>query len=147
MAVTLQATTNIEISGAMTNAIDLERYSSSFSLGGEQRSYTSSQVSKEFSDTRTLAASESLDLTALTNTGLNTSQNYGSVVIIFIENKSASQTLTVGGGTTPVLATAITIPVSGRIFLEGSRTVDATHKLLNLTASGSLTYDILLIGN
>ena len=147
MAVTLTVSTDLNISGVHTNTIDLQKYSSNFTLGGSQRTYDTSAVSKEFSDTRTLAASETLDLTALTNTGLNSSQNYSTLKIIFIENKSSSQTLTFGGGTTPAFPVAVTIPAGGRFLLEASWTIDGTHKLFNLTASGSLDYNIALIGN
>ncbi|MFT3882457.1 MAG: hypothetical protein QM703_22745 [Gemmatales bacterium] len=147
MAVTLQATTNVEIIGTMTNQIDLEKYSSSFNLGGDARTYTSSSVSKEFSDTRALTTTESLDLTALTNAGINTSQNFGTLRVIFIENLTGSATLTFGGGTTPAFPVAVTIPASGRILIEGSWTIDGTHKLMNMTASGVLSYNIFLMGN
>jgi hypothetical protein len=146
MSISLNILSGVAITGTHINLLNGQRYASTVNVGGNN-TYTATDVTKLYTDTRTLATNETLDLTAVVNTGFNVTQNFATLKVLFIQNNSATATLTIGGGTHPILANAILVPAGGRILLEGNRTVSAgsTNNLF-IVASASLTYSICLIG-
>ena len=124
------------------------------------------KVSKKYCAQRSLAynGSEALDLTALTQLGQTQdfSAAGGVKLLVIVNTGPGTNSLIVGGGTTPVLTNAIVgslvgIPAGGMLVIHAGLLaaagipVDGTHKLLNI-ASGQedvtkgVTYDILIVG-
>jgi hypothetical protein len=140
-----QIDVNTRVTHSVTN--DLGTYT-----GNPKISYTSaltsSNISKVFADERTVATNETLDVTSLTEAGYGSTLNYSSVKVLHIVNKSGSATLTVGGGSNAVCGSdQYTIGPGKCLYLDTAFAVSGSAKNLLLTASASLTYDILILGS
>src|SRR5207237_807042 len=68
------------------------------------KQYTTSTATKLWTDNRTVATTESLNLVGTLVDHYGQTLTFATVKEIVVVNQSASATLTVGGGTTPLLA-------------------------------------------
>lgn len=145
MAVTLNVTSEAKV--LHTRPLDLTTYSGSVSKS-YTNSLTSSDVSKVFHDERDVTGSETLDLTTGLTDAFGTALVFTNLKHLFIYNKSATASLSVGGGANPVLANAVTISAGGCLNLTSTFAVSGTTKNLLVTPSaGTVTYQIVLVGN
>lgn len=114
-----------------------------------ETSYSSSQVTKcyQLETTQSTTQSYLLDDGSLTDV-YGTSLVFSSIQLLAINNKDATQTLTVGGGTHPVLGSdQYTVKAGQLLIITSPFTVDATHDLLRIVPSGSMTFDLLVVGS
>jgi hypothetical protein len=144
MTATAQIDVNTRVTHSGSN--DLGTY-----VGSPKLSYSAAlattDISKVFADERTVSSPETLDCTALPEAGYGSTLNYATVKLIQIVNKSASATLTVGGGSNAVCGTdQFTIGPGKCLYIDTARTVGGSAKNLLVTPSASLTYDVLILG-
>ncbi len=147
MAITVNADLRLNHSITHTNTVDLSRYSSSTSINS-QASLSSSDISKVYTKTISVTTTPTvLDVTSLTEQGFSQSQNFANVKYLHVEHTGASGTLTVGGGTNP-LVTASSLTAGGWIDLKTTIATSGSIKNLTLTASaGTITTNVYLLGN
>lgn len=120
-----------------------------------ERSFNTTETTKSYSHRYSVTSTPTVvDLTSLTD-DYGTALSFSTVRHIHIRHTDTTNSLTVGGGTTPVFAvlpvlTSYTASVGDNgscVSITTNITVDSTHKLLSLTASaGTISVDVFIVG-
>lgn len=105
---------------------------------------TSLSVTKEFTDNRTVATTETLDVTSGLTDFYGVALNFATVKQIIIVNHAAGS-LTVGGGSNPLI-NQLTITAGGCLNLTTNITTSGSVKNL-VIAGSSAEYDIIILGS
>src|SRR5436190_15466793 len=85
-------------------------------------SLASGDVSKIFTDSRTITGSETLDCTSLVDAFAQT-LNFATVKHVFLVNTDTANAITFGGGTAPLFAAMQAVATGGAIALRTPITV------------------------
>lgn len=103
---------------------------------------------KEYAAERTTTLGETIDLTSTLTNPFGTALNFSTVYYLFIENTHATQSLTIGGGSSAWSTDVITVPPEGSVSISRNDTVDGTHKNIKILPSylASQTYKIVIVG-
>lgn len=110
------------------------------------KTYTTDDITKVFTASATIASPATHDLTSCTDS-FGTALTFSSLKGLFIRNMSASATLVVGGGSDAVLDTdQYTVGPESSIFVTTTFNVDANEKIITLTPSASLAYQLIAVG-
>lgn len=145
MAYSLTANITTRINATHNNALDLVTYSGGHSHLYE-RALTTANVDLIWSDQRTIAGTEVLDvLTDLTD-AYGVAMVFGAVRTVLIYNSHSTATLFVGGGSN-ALFNEIPITGGGHVVLSTNLTTSTIVRNIRVTAVTSVTYDIILIGS
>lgn len=128
------------------SALDLVTYTGSLSKSAS-KSFSTSDITKLFSDSRTAATSETLDVTSGLTDGFGAALAFSTVKAVLIQNKSSTATLTVGGSSNPLFNQLPVIQAGGFVAFSCSITTSGSVKNVLLTASASLDYDIVIVGS
>ena len=108
---------------------------------------TNSDISKVYSSSATISSATPIDFTSLTDVFGSALNFTGTLKGLYVYNTHATATLTVGGGSNPILSTdQITLAAGSAVILTSPVTVDGTHKVLTLTPSASCSYQIIAVG-
>jgi hypothetical protein len=140
----VQGTLSSSVSLSHTTETDLATYSGEPSVSFVKQ-YEVGDITKVWHDSRVLATNETLDVTSGLTDAFGTALNFVTVKGILIYNTHATNTLTVGGGTNP-LFTQTVLTGGGSITYCTNITTSGSVKNILLTASASLTYQIIIFG-
>lgn len=149
MSLTTTASVSATIAALQTNALNL----CTTYLGNPSTTYTNafaSGVSKVYFATlnTTMGYPSSLDLSnGSLSDAFGTALTFTSLKAIYIYNKDSTNTITVFGGSTPVIANTLDITAGGNILLTSTFAVSGSTKLMQLDpGSHNITVDIFLLG-
>lgn len=147
MAYTLSGTLVSSCSLTHVSGVGLGSYSATIAKSNT-KTFTTSDITKLYHATRSLTGTtpETLDVTSGLTDGFNVALNFATIKGIFIVNKHATATLTLGGGANPLFNALPPIPGLGHIELALTITTSGTVKNILATPSGTMTYDIVLVG-
>lgn len=138
------ATIDITCSVQDTKATDLGSYSGNPRL---TQSASNVSVTKVFTDARTTAVPETLDLTTGLTDAYGAALVYSSCKYVCIQNTHVSATLTIGGGANPLFGTdQYTIKPGATLPITSTFAVAGGSKNLLVTPSASCTYSIIIAG-
>lgn len=150
MSTTISSVTStITIQALQTNA---GGFSTSFT-GNLNRSYSNSFTGVTFANlyfaTRSAAAAvDALNLHGGLTDYFNQTLTFATLRYVLISNNDSTNSLTIFGGTTPVIPNSITLPAGDTIALECNYTVtNPTAININVDpGANTVSYDVVLLG-
>jgi hypothetical protein len=112
------------------------------------QNYFSSTITKLYSNTISVTTTPtSLNLNSLTD-AFGNAQNFGSVKSLYIQNTDPTNSVTIGGGTTPLFAAQSPIAAGECYSKLNSNLSTSSANLLQIVASaGSVSINIVIAGS
>lgn len=143
------ATATIDFAATVqdTKSADLGTYSGNPKIT-DTTSLSSADVTKVFTDGRSLSAPETLDVTAGLTSAYGAALVYSSVKAVVIQNTHGTATIVVGGGANPLFGTDQYTVQPGQTFSVPNVpvAVSGTAKNVLVTPSAAATYNVMILG-
>lgn len=118
---------------------------------GPQISYSSNlstdDVTVEYNRTDTISGITVFDLTSIDSDPFGNIITFTNLKYLQIVNDSDTETLTIGGGSSPWCGDTYTLSAGKGVAIDAVKAISAGAKLIKLVPSGSLIYRMLLVGN
>ncbi len=145
---TVNANIDIRASATETKAGALGNYQGVPSITFT-KSLSTSDISKCYQLNATIATAQTYDVNSGLVDAFGTALVFATVKSVVIRNNDATASLVVGGGTNPLFVSdQYTIKAGQCLAITSSFTVNAsTAKVITLTPSASLNFDLLLLGS
>jgi hypothetical protein len=109
---------------------------------------SASDVTKVYTVARSVSSPDTFDVTTGLTNAYGAALVYTSVKAVVVLNTHTTATITVGGGSNPLFGSDQYTVKPGQVLYVSAvpATVDGTHKVLTVTPSAAVTYQLLILG-